>query len=261
MELEFINYTYKDKILNFNINKSTITGVTGTSKDELLKIIALKKQNKGQVIIDNIKINKDDILDYQKKISYIDKTLITNKNTILELMVDYIKRHNLMIKDPMKKIKDSLKIVDMSENILARRIYTLSESEKKIVQLAIALLSNPKVIIANEPFKCLDKYNEKKFIMLIQRLKEQYDKTIIIGTDDSNKLYKYTTNMIFFKNDEIFLTGKTNDVYLRVDYLKRNKFEIPDIVEFTYIARKKKEVKIDYHKDVRDIIKDIYKHI
>ena len=67
--------------------------------------------------------------------------------------------------------------------------------------------------------------------------------------------------MIFLKNDEIFLTGKTNDVYLRVDYLKRNKFEIPDIVEFTYIARKKKEVRIDYHKDVRDIIKDIYKHI
>ena len=29
----------------------------------------------------------------------------------------------------------------------------------------------------------------------------------------------------------------------------------------TYLARKDKEVKIDYHKDIRDIIKDIYKHV
>ena len=40
-----------------------------------------------------------------------------------------------------------------------------------------------------------------------------------------------------------------------------NKFSIPEIIEFTYLAKKKKSVKIDYHKDIRDIIKDIYKHV
>ena len=67
--------------------------------------------------------------------------------------------------------------------------------------------------------------------------------------------------MLFIKNNEILLSGPTNELYLRVDFLKRNKFDIPDIIEFTYLAKKKKQVKIDYHKDVRDIIKDIYKHI
>ena len=67
--------------------------------------------------------------------------------------------------------------------------------------------------------------------------------------------------MLFIKNNDILLSGPTNELYLRVDFLKRNKFDIPDIIEFTYITKKKKQVKIDYHKDVRDIIKDIYKHI
>ena len=66
---------------------------------------------------------------------------------------------------------------------------------------------------------------------------------------------------IRLKNEDILLTGPTNELYLRVDYLKKNKLDIPNIVEFTYLAKKKKQVKIDYHKDVRDIIKDIYKHI
>lgn len=261
MELRFINYTYKDKVLNFNIPNSSIIGVTGTSKNEILDLIALKTLNKGQLTINDTKINKENIYEYRKKISYVQKTLNTHNNTVKELMTDHIKRHNLTIKDPIKKIKDSLRIVEVDESILSREIYTLSQSEKKIIQIAISLLSNPNIIILNEPFKCLDKHNEKKIVMLIQRLKEQYQKTIIIGTDDSNLLFKYTTDMIFIKNDEILLIGPTNEVYLRVDYLKRNKFDIPDIVEFTYIAKKKKKVKIDYHKDVRDIIKDIYKHI
>ena len=50
-------------------------------------------------------------------------------------------------------------------------------------------------------------------------------------------------------------------IYQRVDFLKRNKFDVPEIIEFTYLAKKKKAVKIDYHKDIRDIIKDIYKHV
>ena len=43
--------------------------------------------------------------------------------------------------------------------------------------------------------------------------------------------------------------------------MKRNKIDIPEIIEFTYLAKKQKNVKIDYHKDIRDIIKDIYKHV
>ena len=261
MELKFINYQHHEKALSFDIISGRIYGITGTNIEEILDIIALKKLNKGQLTIDSTKINKDNINDYRKKISFINKEYKTHCDKVINAMNNYIIRNNLIIKDPDKKIKDSLKIVGLSEEILNRDIKNLSSSEKKQLQLSISLLSNPEIIILNEPFKCLDKQTEKNFIMLLQRLKDQFKKTIIIATDDSNKLYQNTTDMIFIKNDDIFLTGLTNEVYLRVDYLKRNKFEIPDIVEFTYIAKKKKEVKIDYHKDVRDIIKDIYKHI
>lgn len=261
MELKFVNYTHKDKSLSFEIKKSTITGITGNQAEELIDLIALKELNKGQLLVDNIKVNKDNIYEYRRRISVIEKTFNYKEPTVLTLMIEYIKRHNLRIKEPLKKIKDSLKIVELPEEILLKETWILSSSEKKLLQLAISLLSNPSILILEEPFKELDKHNEKKVIMLLQRLKEQFQKAIVIVSNDSNILYKYTNEMIFIKNNDIFLTGSTNEVYLRVDYLKRNKFELPEIIEFTYIAKKKKNVKIDYHKDVRDIIKDIYKHI
>ena len=36
---------------------------------------------------------------------------------------------------------------------------------------------------------------------------------------------------------------------------------IYEIVELTHLIKKKKKIKLEYHKDVRDILKDIYKHV
>ena len=67
--------------------------------------------------------------------------------------------------------------------------------------------------------------------------------------------------MIIIKEENILMEGIPSDVYQKISFLNRNKINIPDIVKVTYLAKKNKGIKIDYHKDVRDIIKDIYKHV
>ena len=152
-------------------------------------------------------------------------------------------------------------IVGLDESYLNRQVNTLSTSEIKIIQLALALLSNPELLIIEDIFNYLDKIWEKKIIMLLQKIKDQYNKTIVLVSEDSEAIYKYSTNLIVFKNDKILATGSTYEIMQRVDFLKKNRISVPRIVEFTYLAKKKKNIKIDYHKDVRDIIKDIYKHV
>lgn len=261
MEMKFTNYIHKEKELNFEISSSEIIGITGNTTQEIINLICLKQLNKGTLTIDSVKVTKDKLADYRKKISYINKCLKTHHLSAINLINEYIIRNKLIIKNPDKKIKDSLKIVGLEQEVLKREIKTLSSSEKKLLQISISLLSNPEIIIIEEPFKSIDKQVEKRLITLFRRLKEQFNKTIIIVSEDSNILHKYTTKIFFIKKDTILLSGKTEEEYLKVDFLKKHKFEIPDIVEFTYLAKKKKQVKIDYHKDIRDIIKDIYKHI
>ena len=89
-----------------------------------------------------------------------------------------------------------------------------------------------------------------------------YDnKTIIFLSDDETMLYKYTDYLIVMKNKKVIAEGKPLDIFKKVSYLKKNSIEIPEIVEITVLAKNKKGINIDYHKDVRDIIKDIYKHV
>ena len=73
----------------------------------------------------------------------------------------------------------------------------------------------------NYALRYLDNKNEKKIFMLLQRLKEQFNINIILLSNDQNTLHKYTDNMIFIKNNNVILEGQTNEVYQRVDFLKK----------------------------------------
>ena len=263
MEIKFINTNYQDTIFDFEIKNKTITGITKDKNEDLIKLITLSELPKGKIFINNQKITKQNKFNYQKQISFVSSEFPQYSFilTIEEMMNFIIKTNNLIIRDEQKKIKDSLKIVGLKKDYLDLKISDLSLSEKKLIQIAVSLLSNPELIIIDEPFKNLDMKNEKKLVMLFNRLKEQFNKNIIIISEDSNVLYKYTDNMIFIKNNKIVLEGSTKETYLQIDQLKKHKFEIPDIVEITYLAKKNKNIKLEYHKDVRDIIKDIYKHV
>lgn len=263
MEIKFNEYIHQSKTINLTIKHNTITGITGENLDSLLNLIALRTTGKGELKINDIKINPENIKVFRKRIGYVKEKLeIENYyQKVIDLLINEVKNKNLSFNDADKKILDSLKIVGLSQEYLNREINTLSILELKLIQIAIELLSNPNVLILKEPFNGIDLKNEKKLMNLFLKIKEQYQKTIIIASINSNLLYKYTTEMIYIKNGEVLLEGTTNETYLRVDFLKRNKINIPEIVEFTYLAKKNKKVKIDYHKDIRDIIKDIYKHV
>lgn len=263
MELVFLDYRLKGENINLVIHHNTITGLINDSENTFFDLISLKKIGRGQIIIDNEKTTKDDIIINQKRISQVKDNIKfpSYLNTIEELMNNSFRINNINVKNPIKKMKDSLKIVGIDERYIDHRLNTLSNSEKKLVTISIGLLSNPDTLVLEEPFKYLDIKQEKRLFLILQKLVEQYDKTIIIKTEDSETIYKYTKEVIAIKNNNILVHGSTDEVYQRVDFLKRNGIRIPDIVYFTYLAKKDKNVKIDYHKDIRDIIKDIYKHV
>lgn len=229
------------EIIDFTIQINDFNGIITDNKDNTINLIKENNILKTIVIKDN----------------YFKENFLIK---VYEWMYYEIRSKKLVLKNPKKKINDSLKIVGLNSTYLNRNINSLSKSEKIWITIAIKLLSNPDIIILDDLFKYLDKNNEKKLIMLLQKIKEQYNKTIVIISNNSDLLYKYTNHIIVIKNDKLLLEGDSK-VLERVDYLKRSWVKVPEIVELTYKAKKEKKVKIDYHKDVRDILKDIYKHV
>lgn len=262
MEIVLNKLIINNKEINLTINHNDIIGISTNDKLSFLKLISLNLPLKGEVLVDGIKVNEENISMYRRKLSIVNTyTQLPFIKTVLDYMNYIITSQNLKINKPNKKISDSLRIVGLNDKYLLREINTLSSSEKELIQLASSLLSNPEIIILTDQLLRLDLKNQKKIYMLLLRLKEQYHKTIIIISDNADILYKYCTRGIIIKNSRIISDGPIKDVYSKVELLKRNKFSVPIFTEFTHQARKNKKVKIDFHKDIRDIIKDIYKHV
>ena len=241
MELKKIKY--KNQELSFTLKEEEINGMSGTHLEELIECICLNSKNKKVSVVPE----------------WIDDTI--HEATIEEYITEYMKAQEIYPKNLSKKIKDSLKIVGLDESYLERNIYSFSSSEQKRIQIAQVLLQNPDIMILKEPLKVLDLKQRKKIMMVLKRIKDQYQKIIVLVSEDSETLLKEASHLVVFKNENIIVNTNTIKAFQKVEELKKHKVEIPQIIEMTYLARKNKNIKIDYFNDIRDIIKDIYKHV
>jgi len=265
--LKNVGYKYKNKKLldriNLKIESNHITGITGEYKTLLCELIdAVKEVSSGNIVIGTTPLDKNTLKIIRKEVCMIHQNYQEQFFTddVREEIMFLISRLNYQPKDINKKMNQALKMVGLDESYLDKNIHSLSAGEKKLLQVAIGLICNPSIIIFDEAFVELDLISTKRLIKLIKMLKEKYNKTIIISSNNVNLLYELTDDIVILKKGHIVAADNTVKVYQNVDLLKENDIEIPDLVMFTYLAKNKK-VKLSYHRDIRDLIKDVYKHV
>jgi len=265
--LKNVTYSYKNKRLldkiNTTIEANKITGITGNNKSILCEIIDnIKDFNYGEITLGDINYTKENLKTIRNKVAMIkqnpeDQFFTSNPKEEINFLIS---RLSYKTNDINKKIRQALGIVGLSEDIINKDLNELTLGEKKLFQIAISLIYNPDVIIFDEVFVSLDRTNKKKIIKLIKQLKTKYSKTIIIASNDINLLYEITDNIIILRKNHIVVSGPTASIYQDIKLLKDNKIDIPDLVKFTMLARDKK-IKLSYHRDILDLIKDVYKHV
>ena len=251
MEIKFINISYKLKNINYKninirFNSNYITGLYGDNFETIPKLLKKELNYQGQILFNNKVISLNEKISYIKE---IDKDTFLTKKVSDEF---YLKKKNLNIKETeyLDKIVSALKMVGLNKKYLKRDINTLSKSEKKLLEISLELVSEPNIIIFNEPFLYLNSnycYNIKKIIL---ELKEKYQKTVIILSNDINVLYELCDELIIFKENNILISGKKSLVFKDSEFLEKNDIELPNIILFNKIALAyNKKIKACYDND------------
>ena len=150
--------------LNLNLKEGEIIAVTGDLKEILLSILKLTKKVTGTISVNGNRLLLKNQGDYQKKIYEVQEVLtypsmISNVDEYLRFL---IQSYQLIFQDEEKKMIDALKLVGLKKEIRFLPLLSLSTTEKKLLQLAGALIVNPEVFLFEEPFLGLDLKNQKK---------------------------------------------------------------------------------------------------
>ena len=171
MEIKINNLTYikeKKKILN-NINHTFDEGITAImgyscGKSTILKLINyLGKPTKGQIYINNIKLTKGiNINKIRPKIGYLPQEKETSffNRTVYE-EVSFGLKHFKIKDNHQKKVSEALKLVGLNDNYINMNPFNLSYGEKTKLALACLLVTNPDIILLDEPTLGLDNQSKK----------------------------------------------------------------------------------------------------
>ena len=204
-----------------------------------------------------IKNNLDSIeFDNNKKLKYIESNFLTK--TISDEF--FLIKREIEDDNYIEKVISSLNIVGLNEDYLTREINTLSYTEKVLLSISLALVTNPDIIIFDNIFNNLDKKYKMIIKNLIKELKKKYNKIIILIDNDINILYEIGTYLVIIKDNKVIANDNMKNVFKSLEIFEENNLEIPFLIEFSYIANNYNK-KINYHKDINDLIKDVYKNV
>lgn len=194
--------------ISFNIPKGSVfafLGLNGAGKSTLLNIILdILLPTKGIVLMNNKKIDKNKI------------GVVFQENTFDDEFTIY---ENLFIRGKMYNIKKDIlkkRIITFSEelsinSILNKKYKLCSGGEKRIAMIIRALITNPDIIIMDEPTTALDIDIRKKLWNFLLKLNKEKGLTIFFSSHYIEES-SLATNLCILHKGKIVFNGSYNNL-------------------------------------------------
>lgn len=197
--------------INFDVNKGEFVGIMGASgsgKTTLLNCIStIDRVTAGHIIIngeDITKLKGNNLNKFRREeLGFIFQdfnlldTLTAYENIALALTIQKVKANE--IDRRVNEIAGKLGI----KEILTKYPYQVSGGQKQRIASARAIITNPKLVLADEPTGALDSKAARQLLENFELLNQKMNATILMVTHDAFTA-SYAERIIFIKDGKIF---------------------------------------------------------
>ena len=243
-----INNQYILNNISFYIGKEEIVGIVGESGSgkslTALSLIGLLPKN-SKLKAKKFRFNYQDLRElsskdwqilrrskigmvFQEPQSSLNPSLTCGKQ-LLEAVKNDKKIESSKKKQLIKKVLNEVQLFD-DKRIAKSYPHELSGGQKQRVMIAMALLRNPKLLIADEPTTALDVTVQKEIIHLLKTLQVKYKMSILFISHDLSLVKKLADRVLVMNNGKIVESGDTDKIFKNPNhnYTKGLVFARPD---------------------------------
>ena len=197
--------------ISFNIEEGEFVGIMGASgsgKTTLLNCIStIDRVTAGKIIINNQDITKlkgnklnkfrrEELGFIFQDFNLLD-TLTAYENIALALTIQKVNPHEID-----KRVKEVAEKLDIT-GILNKYPYQISGGQKQRVASSRAIITNPKMVLADEPTGALDSKSARQLLETFEHLNQKLGATILMVTHDAFTA-SYADRIIFIKDGKLF---------------------------------------------------------
>ncbi|NME36642.1 MULTISPECIES: ABC transporter ATP-binding protein [Fusobacterium] len=245
LEIKNLNKFYDDKHIlkdvSFHIEEGEVYGLVGESgcgKSTTARVLTgLTSIKSGEIIFEGKKI------DYKKIRGVRDIQMVfQDPNSSLNPMKDI----KWILEEPFKinkckdkklmesKIKEMLQMANLNEDVLVKYPGELSGGQKQRIAIILALLSNPKLLIADEAVSSLDLSGQASILNFFKKLQKDLKLSYLFISHDLRVVYHMCDRIGVMRNGEIVEEGTPEEIYLnpKHDYTKALLKALPGSSDF-----------------------------
>ena len=216
-----------------------VVGHNGSGKSTLAKHFnAIYLPTTGDIFVDGMNTKDDDrVFDIRKKVGLV---LPNPDNQIVAGVVEEdvaFGCENLGVppKEIRRRVDEALKAVDMYEYKL-HSPDKLSGGQKQRIAIAGIIAMEPECIVLDEPTAMLDPRGRDEVMTTITKLNRENGITIILITHYMEEAV-LADRVVMMDAGNVLLEGTPEDVFSRVELLKRHRLDVPQATELCYKLR------------------------
>jgi molybdate transport system ATP-binding protein len=185
-------------------------GASGAGKSSLINMIAgLLRPDRGIITLDGETLDNTaehiHVPVHRRRIGYVfqDARLFPHLNVRQNL--DYGRRMNHLAGDPAARQR----VIDMLDigNLLDRRPGRLSGGERHRVALGRALLSQPRLLLLDEPLSSLDEERKEEILPYLMRLRDEAGIPMVYVSHDAAELRQLATEIVMLRRGRVTAFG------------------------------------------------------
>lgn len=171
--------------ISFKVKKGSLfafLGLNGAGKSTTINILcSIIKKDHGEIYINNLNID-DNNQEIKNEIGIVfQKSVLDEQLTVLQNLVSRASLYNLAKDKSKEKINELISILDLKD-ILNRPYGVLSGGQKRKVDIARALLHDPKILFLDEPTTGLDPQTRNIVWKTLHDLRTKHNLTIFLTT-------------------------------------------------------------------------------
>lgn len=184
-----------------------ILGRNGAGKTTLIRIIMdVFGADSGEVLLDGNPISKQKI-----RIGYLpEERGLYPKHKIMEQLIYFASLQGIGKKSAIDNANALFKRLEIEE-YKNRRLDTLSKGNQQKVQLIATLITNPDIIILDEPFSGLDPVNASLLKDLVKDLIKN-GKLVLFSSHQMNYIEEFCNEILILNGGKIVLGGSIKDI-------------------------------------------------
>lgn len=193
----------------YRFEKLAIVGETGSGKSTLLKVIAgLEQADSGEVTFDGVRVKGPDetLLPGHTGIAYLSQMFELPKFLRVSQVLDYA---NVLSESSATKIFKLCRI----QHLLERKTDQLSGGEQHRVALARQLLTQPKLLLLDEPFSNIDSLQKSNLQSVLADVTQQLGITTILVSHDPLDVLSWAETILVLRRGKILQYGTPHDIY------------------------------------------------